>query len=275
MECYTSSGTFCDTWLFRKASCNTKFSHPESGNWTTGSLSFTTSCNFRSPALWQRQIQVSAPWRSHCALLCERFWRVMLPKLGELPEAGSLWQCRAWGAACSTGQENNMTGPMPRIPSWAQWGNQVSDAIPKHSVCSSQTSLGCSQRNIPTVMSIAVYRTGQKTHWAMTTTIKRKPEKDYNRIFLLIQAIPRVRSAENLSVDQLQWLFSTWQGNVLCLLFSLPHLLMLSLLSWQSSIFACILQLGNTRFWNSVFLSIYIILVTRQNLILSDVKMMR
>lgn len=102
MECYTISGTFCDTWLFRKASSKTKFPHPESGNRTTGSQSFTTNCNFRSPALWQGQIQVSAPWRIHCALLWEKFWRAMPPKLGEFPKAVSLWQPRAWGAACTT-----------------------------------------------------------------------------------------------------------------------------------------------------------------------------
>lgn len=104
MGYYTSSGNFCDTWLCRKASSNTKFPHPESGNRTTGSLSFIACCNFRSPALWQRQIQVSAPWRIHCAWLCVNLRRVVLPELGESPEVVSLWQHRARGAASSTGQ---------------------------------------------------------------------------------------------------------------------------------------------------------------------------
>lgn len=104
MGYYTSSGNFCDTWLSRKASSNTKFPRPESENRTTGSLSFTASCNFRSPALWQRQIQVSAPWRIHCAWLCVNLGRVVLPELGESPEAVSLWQYRGRGAASSTGQ---------------------------------------------------------------------------------------------------------------------------------------------------------------------------
>lgn len=180
-------------------------------------------------------------------------------------------------SSCSTGQgeqhdrSDASDTPMDPVRKPGEWCHPKT--LP-HGV-QLTTSLGCIQRNIPTVMSIAVYGTEQKTRWGMTTTRKRKTEKEYNRIFLPMWAIQHVRSAQNLSVDQLQWLFSIWQRNVLCLLFSLPHLLMLSLLSWQISIFACILQLGNTRFWNSVFLSIYIILVTRQNLILSDVKMMR
>lgn len=169
METYTSSGTFCDMWLFRKAS--SKFPHPESGSWTTGSLSFTTSCNFRSSAPWQRQIHLLVPWRIHCAMLCAKFWKVMLSKLVSCLKQVPCGSAEPEEQPAAQGKENNMAGQMPRIPSWTQRGKvgQVREAIPKHS----QTSLGCIQRNIPTVISIAVYGTGQKTHRAIQIIIKK------------------------------------------------------------------------------------------------------
>lgn len=236
MECYTSSGTFCGTWLFRKASSNTKFPQPESGNWTTGSLSFTTNCNFRSPALWQRQIQVSAPWRIHCALLCEKFWRVMLPKLGEFPKAVSLWQYRAWGAACTTvkGEQCDRSDALDTVmdPVWKP-GEWCHSKTSPHSVqCTKKPRLHSEKHSHSSVHSSLWNWIKDSLSNDKKRKKKRKTEKDYNRIFLLIWAIPHVRSAQNLSADQLQWLFSIWQGNDLCLLFSLPHLLVLSLLSW-------------------------------------------
>lgn len=130
MECYTSSGTFCDMWLSRKALSSTMFCPLGSGNWTTGSLSFSASHNFRSTALWQRQIQVSTPPRIHCASLCEKLWRVTLPKLAELLAVAvrSLWaSLPCWGAVCRVGQGhqcdtsdalNAVMGSMKRLSEW-------------------------------------------------------------------------------------------------------------------------------------------------------------
>lgn len=105
MECYTSSGTFCDTWLFRKALSNTKFPHPESGNRTTHWLPVLyNQLQFQKPSpLAKTNSCVSSMEES----LCIAVWRILegnAPKIEWVPEAVSLCQYRAWGGACSTGQ---------------------------------------------------------------------------------------------------------------------------------------------------------------------------